>query len=105
MQQLLRHVVLFGFKDETTEAVKDEIVRRFVALKDQIEGIAAFEWGTNVSPEGLDQGHSHCFIPTFESDAARDAYLPHPAHVAFGDFIRAHKQTVTVVDFWSRPET
>jgi hypothetical protein len=33
--------------------------------------------------EGLNDGLSHMFIMTFESEAARDAYLPHPEHEAF----------------------
>ena len=97
----LRHVVMFGFTPETTAGRIDEIVARFTALKDQIEGIEALEWGSNVSPEGLDQGHSHCFLLSFATEAARDAYLPHPDHLAFVDFIKPHVAHVTVLDYWA----
>ncbi|MEL6963282.1 MAG: Dabb family protein, partial [Pseudomonadota bacterium] len=75
---MLRHVVMFGFKDGTTAAEIDEIVRRFAGLKDEVPDIEAFEYGENNSPERLNDGLSHCFLLTFPSTQARDAYLPHP---------------------------
>ena len=98
----LRHVVLFGFKDGTTEADIDEIVRRFAALADSVPDIQAFEWGVNNSPEGINRGHTHCFVLTFASEAARDAYLPHPDHEAFGAFVSERIENVLVVDFWAQ---
>lgn len=97
----LRHVVMFGFADGTAPDQVDGIVRRFTALKGAIPGIESFEWGLNASPEGLDQGHSHCFVLTFASEAARDAYLPHPEHVAFTEFVKPHIAHVTVLDYWA----
>jgi hypothetical protein len=100
---VLRHVVLFGFKDSATPADIERIERAFAALPQQIDLIAGFEWGTDVSVENLGQGYTHCFLLTFRSEADRDAYLPHPAHRAFGDVLRPHLAQVLVVDYWSRP--
>src|SRR5689334_13415469 len=75
----LRHVVLFKFKAETTKAQIDEIVAGFQALPRKIDGITAFEWGMDVSPEGLSEGFTHCFVVSFKDAQARDAYLPHQA--------------------------
>ena len=99
----LRHVVLFGFKEGTTEADIQEIARRFAELRDLIPGISDFEWGENNSPEGKNQGRSHGFTLTFDSEEARDAYLPHPDHVAFASFARQWIERVTVIDYWARP--
>ena len=55
----LRHVVLFGFKQGAGKSEVDELVARFRALHGLVPGIEAFEWGTNISPEGLSHGHSH----------------------------------------------
>ena len=44
----------------------------------------AFEHGVNNSPENLNQGFTHVYQLTFVNAAARDTYLPHPAHKAFG---------------------
>ncbi len=98
----LRHIVLFGFKDATTDAEISEIARRFAGLRDLIPGITDFEWGVNNSPEGKNQGRTHCFTLTFQSDDARDAYLPHPDHVAFASWARAWIERVTVVDYWTK---
>ncbi|MEM1400801.1 MAG: Dabb family protein [Pseudomonadota bacterium] len=97
----LRHVVMLGFKAGTSQAEIDEIVRRFAALEGEVPGIEAFEWGVNNSPEGLNQGLSHCFLLTFATEAARDTYLPHPNHKAFADWVGEWVETVTVVDYWA----
>ena len=99
---LLRHVVLFKFKEGAPADATARIEREFAALKDRIPGIRAFEWGTNTSPEKLDQGFTHCFVVTFDDAAARDAYLPHPAHKAFVDLLRPHLEKALVVDYVAR---
>lgn len=98
----LRHVVLFKFKDETPPEQVRAMERAFCALPSQISAIDAFEWGTDASVEGIAQGFTHCFVLTFKSAADRDAYLPHPAHKAFGDFIRPYKEKVLVIDYWAQ---
>ncbi len=102
MAQELKHIVLFAFKDSATEENIQSIVSAFAKLKQAIDGVHAFEWGINVSPENLNQGFTHCFQLTFLSDADRDAYLPHPAHKAFGDLLHPHLEKVLVVDYWTK---
>jgi lysophospholipase L1-like esterase len=101
--KLLRHVVLFKFKETSTPADVDRIVAAFRGLPAKIPEIKGFEWGTDVSPEGKQQGLTHCFLVTFASEAARDAYLPHPAHKEFVSIVGPHVDKVCVVDFWSQP--
>lgn len=97
---LLRHVVLFSFKDSSTPEQVRQVEQAFSALPDQIDEIYDYEWGTNVSPENLAQGYTHAFLVSFRSEADRDAYLPHPAHKEFGSVLRPHLDKVLVVDFW-----
>ena len=102
-EKVLRHVVMFQFTANTTpEQVKD-IENAFRALPQKIPGITGFEWGTNVSPENKNQGLTHCFFLTFRSQADRDAYLPHPAHKAFGAMLKGHVEKVCVLDYWAQP--
>ncbi len=101
-EPVLRHVVLFGFTSETTGTEIDEIVRRFAALRDLVAGVEAFEWGLNTSPEDLNPELTHCFQLTFDSAAARDAYLIDPAHVTFAEWVGPWVEHVTVVDFWTQ---
>lgn len=81
-EKVLRHVVMFGFKPDVSEAQVKEVEDAFCKLPSQIDLIKGYEWGTDCSPEGLQQGLTHCFFLTFHSDADRDAYLVHPAHKA-----------------------
>ncbi|MFK7844005.1 MAG: Dabb family protein [Rhodothermales bacterium] len=84
----VRHVVVFKYKPEATEAQIKVITDAFRALKDQIPGITGFEYGTNNSPEGLNQDFTHVYLLTFENAEARDTYLPHPKHAAFGEILQ-----------------
>lgn len=95
----VEHVVMFKFKEGTTPEKIAEIEREFAALRGKIPQIAQFEYGTNVSPEPHDKGFTHCFIVTFETEADRDAYLPHPAHKAFVKIAGPHFDDVHVLDF------
>ena len=98
----LRHVVLFGFKSTSSPEDIKKVEQAFVALAGKIKLVKDFEWGTNSSPEGLNQGLTHCFLVTFSSDKDRDDYLVHPDHKAFVDVLKPHLDKVTVVDFWSK---
>ena len=98
----LRHVVLFAFKDSAGLAAVDTVVSGFGQLPQEISGISAYEWGTNTSPEGLNNGFTHCFTLTFASDAERDAYLVHPAHQRFVGTLAACLDRSLVVDYWTQ---
>ena len=101
-QDVLRHVVLFKFKDSATDADVAKVEKAFADLPSKIDEIVDYEWGTNNSPEGLNQGLTHCFLLTFKSEEDRDAYLIHPDHKAFGSVLGPHLDKVTVVDFWAK---
>jgi hypothetical protein len=95
----LRHVVLFKFKDSATPENVATVEKAFAALPKNIDVVRGYEWGTNVSPENLNQGYTHCFLLTFDSARDRDAYLVHPAHKEFGKLLGPYLDKVTVVDF------
>jgi hypothetical protein len=84
---LTRHVVVFKYKPGTRPEQIREVTQAFGALREQIPGIVSFEHGVNNSPEALNMGFTHAYVMTFVSPEARDAYLPHPAHRAFGDLL------------------
>jgi hypothetical protein len=99
---MLRHVVLFAFRTDTSLDEVKSIEQTFAVLPAAIPEIAGFEWGTDVSVENLAQGYTHCFVVTFRSEQDRDVYLPHPAHQAFVALVGPHIEKVLVVDFWAR---
>lgn len=98
----LRHVVMFKFKDSSTPADIKSVEDAFRALPTKIKQIKGYEWGTNNSPEGLDQGFTHVFFLTFKSEEDRAIYLPHPDHKAFGTLLGPHLDKVMVLDYWAK---
>src|SRR5262245_8330385 len=76
----VQHLVLFQFQDGTSDPDLRKILEAFEQLPAKIPGIVGFQWGQNNSAEGLTKGLTHGFVVTFESAAARDAYLPHEEH-------------------------
>jgi hypothetical protein len=95
----IRHVVHFKFKADATKEQIAKIVEEFAALKDKISVVESLEWGTNISPEGLDKGYNFIWIVTFKNAADRDTYLVHPAHKAFVELLKPSLDEALVVDF------
>lgn len=100
-QKMLRHVVLFKFKDSSSVEEVKSVEDAFRNLQNEIPEIKGFEWGTNNSPEGLDNGFTHLFFVSFESEEDRAVYLPHPKHKEFVDILSPHLDKVLVVDYWA----
>ncbi len=97
----LRHVVLFKFKEEASKEAIDKVEAAFAELPSKIKEIKGFEWGLNNSPENLNKGFTHGFLLTFDSEEARDVYLPHPDHKAFGAIVGPVLEDVMVFDYWT----
>jgi hypothetical protein len=100
--KVLRHVVLFKFKEQTAPEKIKELEDAFRALPGKIKAIQSFEWGTNVSVENKSEGFTHCFLVTFRDEAGRNEYLPHPAHKEFGALLGPYLEKVLVLDYWAR---
>jgi hypothetical protein len=94
-----RHVVFFKFKDGTTKDEIKVVEDAFRDLSKKVDTIIGYEWGTNVSPEGKDNGFTHCFFVTFKDKAGLETYLPHPEHKAFGKLAGPHFDKVFVFDY------
>ena len=82
--RIVRHVLLGRFRPGTTVEQIRVFTAGFQELTRKIDGVLSFESGVNNSPEGLNRGLTHVCVITFADEQARDAYLPHPEHLAFG---------------------
>jgi hypothetical protein len=102
VQKQLRHIVLFKFKATAAAADIQKVESAFAALPSKIKEIKDFEWGLNNSPEGLNKEFTHCFFVTFESEADRAIYLPHPDHQAFVGLLDPILEDVLVIDYWAK---
>lgn len=100
-QKVLRHIVLYKFKDGLPAADLQEVIDTFAALPSKIDTIVGFEHGTNVSPEGKSEGLTHAFVVSFRDEAGRDVYLKHPAHLAYVDVVKNRREKVVVLDYWA----
>ncbi len=95
----VKHFGVFAFKPEVTP---DRIERCFAEMRSmvgRIPGLVDMIHGPYDSPEGLDGGFTHGFVMTFESAAARDAYLPHPEHERVKAIVVPCLERVVVFDF------
>jgi len=99
--KMLRNAVLFKFKDTSSPEDIKKVEDAFRALPSKIKEVAGLEWGTNNSPENLNQGFTHLFFVTFKSEKDREVYLPHPAHKAFVEVLGPHLDKVLVLDYWA----
>jgi hypothetical protein len=100
--KILRHGVMFKFKDDASAAGVKSVEDAFVALRGKISLIKGLEWGINNSPEKLNEGLTHCFFVSFSSEKDRDKYLIHPAHKAFVEVLKPYLDKVVVVDYWTK---
>lgn len=94
-----RHVVFFKFKDTATPEQVQTIEKAFIELAKKIDTVEAFEWGTNVSPENINDGFTHCFFVTFANKAGLETYLPHPSHQSFVAQLKPILDKVCVLDY------
>jgi hypothetical protein len=99
--RVLRHVVLFQFQEGASAEDIRKVETAFNALPSKIDQIYAFEWGADVSTENLTKGYTHCFVVSFLSEADRDTYAKHPAHVEFAGSLKPVLGDVMVIDYWA----
>ncbi len=99
--KLVRHIVIFKYKDGSSVDQIQQVTDAFRALQHQIPGIDSFEHGINNSPEGKNLGFTHVYTLLFDDIQARDAYLPHPQHQKFGALLQLLDilEDVFVVDY------
>jgi hypothetical protein len=96
----LRAAVFFKFNEDTPEADVKAVEDGLVELAKTIDVVKGFEWGTNNSPETHDEGFTHCFMFTFESEQTLKEYIEHPDHVAIAKFLLPKMDKVRVIYFY-----
>lgn len=113
---VVRHLVLFRYKEDVSWEQRREVRRRFEALAElsKREGapyIFSIETGRQASREGLDHGFEEAFIVSFRSEGDRNYYVGTPVvtdpqyfdpeHQKFKDFVEPllAKDGVLVFDF------
>jgi len=77
---VLRHVVLWTFKETVPPAERADIVEAVRALRTKVPSLRSLEVGENVSPARA-QGYTHVLVETFDDRDGLAAYAGHADHV------------------------
>jgi hypothetical protein len=77
---VIRHIVLWAFKDSVPQTERDAIVAAVRALGTTAPSLRSLDVGENVSPARA-QGYTHVLFETFDDRDALAAYASHPAHL------------------------
>ncbi len=97
----IHHMVMFKWKEGTTAEQAAAIATALFGLKEKVPGIVSLTYGKQNSTEGvaIAKGYHYGLSVVFENAAARDGYLPHPAHVAAVAVLKPHLADVAVLDY------
>ena len=98
MGQEIIHVVRVAGAPTTPPDLADRLEEAVQRVREAVPGIVEATHGPSVSVEGLERGFDHGLYVRFADAAARDAYLPHPAHLPLADLITAHAANLVVFD-------
>lgn len=98
---MVRHIVLWTFKDFTEGASKDENLKKakamLVGMRGGIEGMTSVEAGINCRP--APEAYDLALCAEFESEAALDGYQRHPEHLKVVGFLRKVRVNRAVADY------
>ena len=99
---MVRHVVMFQFKEEAegrTKAENVEITKNMLeALPGKIDWIRSSEVAVN-SEKASDQNYDLVLTTDFDSFEDLNRYIVHPDHKAVGAFMRPVRLARACVDF------
>ena len=76
---MIRHIVLYAFKDDLSESQIEQVFISIGKLSEVTE-IKSYSWGKCNSRENLNKEFTHGFCMEFASEQARENYLTHPRH-------------------------
>ena len=84
---MIEHIVLFRFKDETSQMAKAKIVEELLALRGKVPSIKDITMGPNFCDRN--QGYQYGLVVRFDDRQGLDLYAVHPEHQrVIQDFIR-----------------
>ena len=94
---MIKHIVMWKFKDDVAEADKLEMKRRLESLKGVVPSLLQIEIGMDIV--GTDASKDMVLTTLFHSLSDLQAYADHPAHLQAGAFIKPLVCERTVVDY------
>ena len=100
---MLTHIVIWKYKQETSDEERREHVARLRALAGVVPEVQSLAVGFDVLrlPRSYDTG----LVATFRDRAGLEAYTVHPEHVIAADYGRRISEHVASVDFEDERES
>jgi hypothetical protein len=100
-EKQVHHMVMFTWKEGTTQEQADAIAKALTGLKATVPGIVSLTYGKQNSTEGAAQKHGFQYglSVVFANAAARDGYVTHAAHVAAVEVLKPSLADVAVLDY------
>jgi hypothetical protein len=95
---MLRHVVLFKKRPETSDETVQEIMGRLEALQGQIAGLVSIKCFRGL-PSDRPVAYTFMLDCVLENAEALPAYIQHPAHAAVNEWMSPLLESRAVVDF------
>src|SRR4051812_30112293 len=94
---MLTHIVIWKYRADIEQVVRDEHVARLRRLASLIPEVLSLSVGADLLklPRSFDTG----LVATFRDRAALDAYTVHPEHMLVADMGRHISEQVASVDF------
>lgn len=96
---VVKHVFVAKFKDGTSLAQVDQLIREMGNLANLIEPMKSFYWGKDVGSGNKNQGFTHVLECTFESMEGLTEYIAHPAHVEYAKTLVPNLEKYLVFDY------
>ncbi len=94
---MVEHIVLFKMKPESTEAEKEELLRKLRSLEGKIEGIVSLSAGETFTERH--KGYRIGLVVRFTDREALERYGPHPEHVPVKEYVAKVCEDVIAVDY------
>lgn len=96
---MLTHMVVWKYRSETEDTVRQDHVARLRSLASIIKEVESLAVGFDTLhlPRSYDTG----LVAVFRDRTALDAYTIHPEHIKVADFGRSISEHVASVDFES----
>jgi stress responsive alpha/beta barrel protein len=94
---MLTHIVVWKYRSEVSQAVRDEHLKMLRSLHAVVPGIESFSVGVDTlhSPKSYDTG----LVAIFRDRSVLDAYTVHPDHVKVVEFSNQITERMAKVDF------
>ena len=97
---MLKHIVLFKFKPETTDPEIEAWLKTLQELPQHIHSIRLWEIGREMTGR-VGANYEICLISGFDNAADLDAYDKHPAHLVVVTEARRLCAHIARTNFWA----